>query len=202
MDISSLNTPAVWSSQQVASASSITGASSTGDTGAVDHPHGHHHHGGGGGMVDQILQALNQSGVTTDASGSTNSSQQGQALQQFMSTLFQTLQSGQTQADPSQTAGTTAAAGASPYTSMETTLQGLVTSLNAGGTSASSGPIGTLQTEFQNLVAASGGSAGADPSTAGGSSPNLQNFLSTLLQSMQAHQPGSTASGTTLSTTA
>jgi hypothetical protein len=81
----------------------------------------------------------------------------------------------------------------------------------ASGATSSSGPLASLQSDFQNLVTAMGGASSASGSAAGstaggsgggstGTSATLQNFLANLEQQMAGHQMNPSAVGNNVST--
>jgi hypothetical protein len=221
MSVSGLiNNSSLWSSAQVCGSSAVTGAAggSDGNTGAG---RAHRH---GGGMMKDVMQALSAMGLSPDAAssgagtaasgsssadGTSDPSQVQQALHQFMHDLFQTMQSAQSgQPATGSVDSSTTAGAASPYANMESTLQTMIGDL-ASGTSASSGTLGNLQSDFQNLVSAMGGNSSAagnssnsgtgDTST---SAATLQTFLTNLEQEMASHQMTPNAVGNNVSTQA
>ncbi len=191
MELGSVAAGSLWSSQQASGTSALT-SNQSGSTGSISggpsKSGGHHSH--GAAMMSDVLQALNSIGVTAASGASAsatsaaapNTTGQGAALSQFMQDLYSTIQS-----TSAAQAGVASAPSTSGYGSVETSLQTLITQLGNGPSHGSSGALGKLQSDFRSLVASSGGIANAAGSPAGAAStPNLQAFLSSMLQNMQA----------------
>ena len=187
-----------WPAQSASSVNASTRSDRDGDNDGsrVSGPSGRHQ--GGGAFMQDVMQSLqslglnlsgsSSSSVTSTATGapqgvSTSSNNVGQALHTFLHDLHQALrQSGGAQ-QPSSTIDSdgdndnarSPFNGQNGYSNFATRLQDLMGSLNnSSGTPATHSTDATLQTDFSNLVSATGVSSSSS------STPTLQNFLSTL----------------------
>jgi len=147
----------------------------------------------------------------TNSSASSNGQNVSQALHAFMHSLFQALSSDgssqqtstATDADGDKDASQRGSKAVSGYGDLTSRLQGLVQSLNGSGNSTSTSATSDLSASFQNLVKAlsSSTASGTTDTATSSTSPDLQKFLSTLVQNLQ-NNSGLSSTGNLINTQA
>lgn len=145
------------------------------------------------GLAQNVMQALNQSGINLSSASGT----QKQALHQLMHDIFQAVQQGSATSQPTPPKSSTQSASAG-YDHVSSNLQSLVQQLS---TSSSNGngqnsALTKLQTDFNSLVQSVGGASATQGSA------SLQNFLGNLSNDLSAQGSSKPASGSLINITA
>lgn len=199
MAIDSVNNTAISQLLYPPSSTSVSGSNS--DTGSDTDPTRVGGTGGASRFASAISQALTQIGVTpadaSNASGASTTATQDpkQAAQAFASALFGALHAQDSGTPGGSSDGVPKAGGGHHHGGgggkVEGGLQKLIQTLSAGATSDSGGSAATspLQTAFDNLVSANGGTPG---------NASLTSFLQNLAQDLH----GAPSAGNVVSTNA